>query len=82
MTHIPVSHCLDCGEQLDAATHIGGDQHKPDPGDVSICVRCGHIMAFADDLTLRRLTDEEMKQVAGDRLIIKTRAAIAKVTGK
>jgi hypothetical protein len=82
MTDIPVSRCLDCGKILDAATDAFGDE-KPAPGDASICFHCGHIMAFADNLTLRPLTDEEIKQVAGDSKIIKVRTAIAvRVTGK
>jgi hypothetical protein len=81
MTRVPVSRCLDCGEKLDAAMDVEAD-NKPMPGDATICIRCGHIMAFADDLTLRALTDEEMEQVAGDFRIIKARTAIAKVTGK
>ena len=45
-------------------------EHKPQSGDVTICLYCGHIMAFGKALELRSLTDEEMLEVAGDRRIV------------
>jgi hypothetical protein len=50
---------------------------KPRPGDVTICIECGHIMAFDGDLGMRPLTDAEMIAVAGDRNIIMAQRAIA-----
>jgi len=75
--HIPRSLCLHCGKPLDGATSVNVDA-PPDPGDVVVCLFCGHIMAFADDLTLRPLTDAEANEVAGDERILaiqKARAA-------
>jgi hypothetical protein len=54
---------------VDAATSVSGE-HGPHPGNITICFACGHIMAFANDLTLRELTDEEMHAVAGNPEII------------
>lgn len=81
MTRVPVSRCLDCGERLDHAMDTDGDD-KPMPGDATICIHCGHIMAFADDLTLRQLTNDEMQQVAGDARVITARRVVAKVNMK
>lgn len=72
-TRMPVCHCLACGAELDCATHPGID--APSPGDVSICLTCGHIMMFADDLTLRNPTDAEMIMLAGDREIVAAQKA-------
>jgi hypothetical protein len=66
---IAPSPCLSCGKLLDACTAVDADG-GPSPGDFTVCISCGHLMAFADDLTLRELTGHEMHAVAGDRRII------------
>lgn len=72
--HVPPSICASCGKTNDAAS-LG--KHSPVPGDISVCLYCGHLQAFADNLTLRDLTADEMRQVAGDSRILK----IQKVRG-
>jgi hypothetical protein len=72
----PGDNCPSCGKFLDGATGIG-ESRDPRPGMVSICLYCGHIMAFTDDLRLRELNDEEIKEVAGNPAII----AIQKARG-
>jgi hypothetical protein len=66
---MPECACLACGKRLDRATSVDGN-HQPEMGDVTICIGCGHLMGFDDDLRLRELTDTEMVKVAGDRRII------------
>lgn len=51
------NHCVSCGRQLDAATHLKG--HKPKVGDLSVCMYCGATAAFDERLILRELTPEE-----------------------
>lgn len=62
--------CPNCGKRLDAATCFTDPAAKPAPGDLTICFYCGHLMAFADDLRVRQLTDPEMVEVAGDPRIL------------
>lgn len=64
---LPVVGCLNCGQKLECASD--GD-NSPNPGDVTVCLYCGHIMSFANDLRLRELTDAEVLAVAGDRRIL------------
>jgi hypothetical protein len=66
---MPKSHCTACGYEIDAATCVGVDT-RPKPDDITICIDCGHIMAFAKNLTLKDLTDSEIKEVAGDARIV------------
>lgn len=61
---------------LDAATSMGEDA-VPSDGDITICIKCGHIMAFENGLP-RNLTDAEMLHIAGDRRIV----ALQKIRGK
>lgn len=76
---VPESACPSCGYMMDAASCVSRENDgRPEPGDITVCIRCGHIMAFADDLTLRDLTDEEAKAVAGDQRLL----AIQKARGE
>ena len=78
---MPTAPCPNCGKVLDAATNVSNDG-QAEPGDISICLYCGHINAFADDLTLRNLTDAEMTMIAGDPLIIAVQNMRAEVIKK
>lgn len=76
---VPAITCLSCGKVLNAATKVEGDAAGPEPGNVSICLQCGHVMAFGDDLTLRELTDEEAHEIAGDPVVLKLQRLRGKV---
>lgn len=71
---VPMSACLGCGKRMDGATGVdyrGG----PQPGHITVCIGCGHVMAFDEDMHLRRLTDAEMIEIAGDRRLIDVQRA-------
>lgn len=77
-TRVPMSRCLSCGKELDAVAGLHeGD--TPDPGAVALCLACGHIAIFADDLTLRQPTREEELEIAGDPCILAAQRARARV---
>lgn len=78
MNEMPVCLCVNCGEAINAASGIGNDD-TPEPGNITICSECGHLMAFADDLSLRELNDKEMLEVAGDKTILLAQEALAMV---
>jgi len=61
--HTPKTECLRCRKKLDAASYIKDESKSPVPGDVTICMYCGYLMAFTDDMTFRELTEEEIKEV-------------------
>jgi hypothetical protein len=56
----PPQLCLECGHFLDAASSYGKTR-IPQPGDVTLCIRCAHVMVFTDTLTLREPTQEEAR---------------------
>jgi len=77
---VPKAVCVSCGYAPDRASQVDGDS-KPAPGDISICLKCGHLSAFETDLSLRPLTDYEIIEIAGDQRIIaaqRARAAVLK----
>lgn len=63
-THMPPSNCLDCGKVLDAATGITGG--TPAAGCLSICIYCGAVTMYGDDLRLRPLTEVEIEDIQKD----------------
>ena len=73
---VPLSICSQCGLKLDAATNARGKK-KPRPGDASVCLYCGHLMIFNDEMRLRELTGKEMYQIAGNKLLVMVQKARA-----
>jgi hypothetical protein len=67
---LPEQHCSSCGNKLNAATFVGPDDPPPRPGDASLCLYCGHLSVYGDDLILRPLTSAEMYAVAGNPLLL------------
>lgn len=67
MSHEPVktneaSKCVRCGFTLDAANGVDANGPRiPNPGDLSVCLYCGTVMAFTDRLLLRELEREEIE---------------------
>jgi hypothetical protein len=81
------NNCTACGVYLDSATNVRGykldEEMMPKPGDITVCIKCGHIMAFGDNLELRELTNQEAHDAAGDPDILaiqEARGAIKDVT--
>jgi hypothetical protein len=72
---VPESSCPNCGKPLDAAMSTEGD-HKPSPGDMTICMDCRHLCAFAEDMRLRELTGDEVVAVAGDQRVLRAMKAL------
>jgi hypothetical protein len=64
------SKCPKCGEPHDMVTGPG----QPERGDVSICLRCGHTMAFSKSLRLRELTKAERRKADNDPRITRLEA--------
>ena len=69
------SHCLVCRAVLDAATGVENGNCAT-PGSPTVCLYCGHIMIFADDLTLREPTADESAALAQDWRIAAIKHAI------
>lgn len=68
--------CLNCGKRLKLASSITTDA-RPDPGDATVCLDCGHVMVFADDLSVREPTDAEVIELAGDADLLATQEMLA-----
>jgi hypothetical protein len=76
-TRTPECICPACGKVSDTATDPTSDE-EPSSGDITICLTCGHLMAFTDEMTVRELTWEEMHEVAANPDVL----AIQKARGE
>ncbi|PWT75884.1 MAG: hypothetical protein C5B60_04750 [Chloroflexi bacterium] len=75
---LPLIICPSCGYHITAGALAFGS-NEPNEGDISICLKCGHLSAFDANKRLRPLTDDEMIAVAGDPRVIQLQKARAKV---
>lgn len=82
--HTPKCSCVACGCTIDAATGVSDNDEMPSPkeNDITICLECGHLMAFKPDLTLRELTGAEIVEIAGNPLVVKVQTVRADVMKK
>jgi hypothetical protein len=62
----PESKCLNCGKVMDRASNPDGDHGPPEEGCLTLCIRCGAVMAFDRNLGLRGLTDQEIDEITSD----------------
>jgi len=67
-TRLPEAECLRCRKKVDAASGVADDGAVPEPGDVTICIFCGYLMTFADDLSFRELTEEDILELPLDEI--------------
>ena len=67
-----ISHCVNCGEEIDKAGSTAEANRAPQEGDVAVCLYCYHVMVYDINQQLRNPTDEEIKELAGSPDLIHT----------
>lgn len=56
--------CPHCEEMLDGATVAYGKQNVlPNPGDFSICIYCGNMIRFNEELEMEKLSPEYLETI-------------------
>lgn len=58
--NVDLSSCPLCGYMMNAAATIGEDSSKPQPGDYSLCLKCGAVLIFDTTLDPRMPTQDEL----------------------
>lgn len=56
---LPKSVCSTCGYETDTSTSLTSN-HRPRPGDICLCLKCGEVGEFDDDLRVKKATLETM----------------------
>lgn len=59
-TRTPQNYCRTCHYRMDAASSATKPDEIPDAGSVSLCMKCGELSIFNEDLTLRAPTEQEL----------------------
>jgi len=62
-TKCPSSPCSECGKVHDMAT----GPCEPHPGNFSLCIECGCLNVYGEDMRLRAPTEDELFMVAQDK---------------
>ena len=57
---LPLSACPACGYEMDAASSATDPSYRPRPEDYSLCGKCGEVLVYAADLTLRAADLKDM----------------------
>lgn len=65
---VPICACPGCGLPLIGASNMWNSD-KPQPGDVSMCIKCGIISVFTAEMTLRLPTKREFNRLSRDSRI-------------
>jgi hypothetical protein len=79
-SRVPESACVECGAKRDGAGTPDGEPIAPAQGDITVCIFCGAIMTFGEDLRPRCLTqDEERHLVQTPGLMERIRAIRSRV---
>lgn len=60
---VPASPCPQCGYRLDAASMADGGLDAPGPGDSSVCLNCGQILIFDDQLLQVKPTAQQVREM-------------------
>jgi len=60
------SRCPLCNYKLTGATILSGDDDVPHEGDISVCLNCGQILTYQADLTVRKVTGQEVRELMDD----------------
>lgn len=81
---LPEGSCPSCGFIFDAATSLEKPEARPQPGDVSVCIRCATVTEFAADFSLRKVSHDEFQSLPIDiqNILYKTIISIRTVNSK
>jgi len=59
---MPAMSCVRCSYVMNASgdVELDGQSRAPGPGDRTICMRCGMVMVFTDDMALRAMQQADL----------------------
>lgn len=62
--------CPHCGYMIDCATGASSPDIKPRGGDFSMCLKCGGLLRYNDDLTVRSMVDEDWAELSVNQIAL------------
>lgn len=79
---IPLSKCPLCGYEMDCVTCVDTPDQAPRPGDLTICIKCGEVLVFTEELGLRIPTKEEYERYGNDDRIVAAQRIVRGFAGR
>ena len=55
--------CPACGRPVEGCTNLDEEDGSPEPGDIAMCMWCGGLLCFTDDMTFRIATPEDLDKI-------------------
>jgi hypothetical protein len=81
--HTPETKCLACGHILNGVFPVPGEKDlPPEEGCRTLCIRCGALMVFNKDLTLREPTEEEKAEIDSDPIVKRARDRLQQIRAR
>jgi predicted nucleic-acid-binding Zn-ribbon protein len=67
--------CPYCGHNFDSASMPGDETIRPVPGDITLCIKCGEVSQFGDEMELSpfnvsQLNLEQLKDIRQKQYLI------------
>ncbi len=72
-TRLPTASCPRCGYEMDSASGVNHNR-KPKPGDFSLCLRCGQVLRFDDELVPVLALERELEELEPEQRALIRRA--------
>ncbi len=75
---VPLGQCPHCGQTVDAISTLAGQVPKPKPADMTVCLGCGEVLQFDEQLRVRKMTATEIAALTPEEAfdLKQTQAAI------
>jgi hypothetical protein len=79
---LPLSECPHCHYKMDCATCVDKPEELPKPDDVTICLKCGEVLVFTENMGLRLPTLYEYEKYGTDPRIIGAQIVVRGFAGR
>jgi hypothetical protein len=75
-TRTPKDKCPKCGKTFDATTGAYDNNIVPRKGDVTVCIKCGEILVFKEDMRTRLPTEKEIRIFSLDKNVMQLQLVV------
>jgi hypothetical protein len=62
-TRMKLQKCPNCLYEMDCSTGLRKEDSNPEPGSISICLKCGALCEFDQDMNLVPLTKDQLEEI-------------------
>jgi hypothetical protein len=74
--------CPTCKVEVDLGVNMSKTEKEPKPGNIAVCMNCGEILIFNQDMTLRESTLSDILKIRPDIMVQVLECQLAVRQGK